>query len=159
MERYFRDFTLVTQNVDGLHQRAGSKRVFELHGSMWEARCPACDIVVEVPKTPLPSLPPLHDCETPMRPNVVQFGEPVNPQALREALKASSRSELFLVVGTSGIVHPAAELPLLARERGAKLIEINPSKTTLTPYMSLSVRGKAAEILPRFWREFLARSR
>jgi NAD-dependent deacetylase len=94
-----------------------------------------------------------------MRPNVVQFGEPVNPQALREALKASSRSELFLVVGTSGIVHPAAELPLLARERGAKLIEINPSKTTLTPYMSLSIRGKAAKILPRFWREFLARSR
>jgi NAD-dependent deacetylase len=159
MERYFKDFTLVTQNVDGLHQRAGSKRVFELHGSMWKARCSRCDTVVEIPETPLPHLPPTHDCGTPMRPYVVQFGEPVDPSALRRALKASSTAELFLVVGTSGVVFPAAELPLLARKYGAKLIEINPAETALTPHMTLSIRGKAAEILPRFWREFLARGR
>jgi NAD-dependent deacetylase len=155
MERYFEDFTLVTQNVDGLHQRAGSRRVFELHGSMWKARCPRCGEVIELLETPLPRLPPKHGCGTPMRPHVVQFGEPVDPSALREALAASSRAGLFLVVGTSAVVHPAAELPLLALERGAKVIEINPARTPLTPRVSASLRGKAAEVLPRFWREFL----
>jgi NAD-dependent deacetylase len=155
MERYFKDFTLVTQNVDGLHQRAGSKRVFELHGSMWRARCLRCRAIVELPETPLPSLPPVHWCGSPMRPHVVQFGEPVDQLALREALDASSRAELFLVVGTSGVVFPAAELPLLALERGAKVVEINPTETALTPHVTMSIHGNAGEALPKFWHEFL----
>ncbi|MEM0358789.1 MAG: NAD-dependent deacylase [Candidatus Hadarchaeales archaeon] len=157
MERYFEDFTLITQNVDGLHQRAGSRRVFELHGSMWKGRCPKCEEIVDLPETPLPELPPKHSCGTPMRPHVVQFGEPVDRLALTEGIKASSKADLFFVVGTSAVVHPAAGLPFLALESGAKVIEINPTETPLTPYVTLSLRGKAGEILPKLWREFLSK--
>lgn len=152
MERYFEDFCLVTQNVDGLHRRAGSRRVLELHGNMWKGRCPKDGAVVDLPETPLKSIPPYHDCGTPLRPHVVQFGEPIDPNVLREAVAASSRADLFLVVGTSGVVAPACHLPLIALENGAKLVEVNPNPTVLTPYMHLSLRGKAAEVLPELWR-------
>ncbi|MEM1659391.1 MAG: NAD-dependent deacylase [Candidatus Jordarchaeales archaeon] len=152
MERYFEDFCLITQNVDGLHWRAGSKHVLELHGSMWKGRCPKDGAVVDLPETPLKSIPPVHECGTPMRPHVVQFGEPIDPDVLRKAVAASRKADLFLVIGTSGVVAPASHLPLIALERGAKLIEVNPRTTVLTPYMHLSVRGKAAEVLPRIWK-------
>jgi NAD-dependent deacetylase len=156
MERYFEDFCLITQNVDGLHARAGSRKLLELHGSMWRGRCPRCGRVVGLPETPLGALPPRCPCGRALRPDVVQFGEPIDPKVLSSAFAASKRAELFLVIGTSGAVSPAAQMPLLALENGAKALEVNPNPTPLTPLVSLSIRGKAAEVLPRLWRELLS---
>ncbi len=155
MEKYFEDFYLITQNVDGLHFKAGNKKVLELHGNMWKGRCPNCGKIIDLPETPLKNLPPKCGCGTALRPHVVQFGEPIDPKILAEALAASSRAELFLVVGTSGVVFPAAQLPLLALRCGAKVVEVNPNPTNLTPYMTFSIRGKAAEVLPKLWEAFL----
>jgi len=154
MERYFEDFCLITQNVDGLHSRAGSKNILELHGNMWKGRCTRCEGIVDLSGTPLKNLPPYCACGNALRPHVVQFGEPIDPKVLNAAFIASGRAELFLVIGTSGVVSPASQMPLLALKHKAKVVEINPNPTVLTPYMSLSLRGKAAEVLPRFWREF-----
>ena len=159
MEKYFQDFSLVTQNVDGLHRRAGSQKVYELHGNMWQGRCPRCGEVVELPETPLKSLPPLHGCGTALRPNVVQFGEPLDSRVLRLAVEASKRADLFLVVGTSAVVSPACELPLLALRHGAVVVEVNRDPTPLSGLVTRSIRGKAAEVLPRLWGELLARGR
>ena len=155
MEEYFESFCLITQNVDGLHQKAGSKNVLELHGNMWKGRCTRCGRLVDLPETPLKSLPPYCVCGNALRPHVVQFGEAIDPDMLSAAFAASKRSELFLVIGTSGVVSPASQMPLIALEHGAKIVEINPTATVLTPYMSLSIRGKAAEVLPRFWKELV----
>ncbi|MHC1636241.1 MAG: Sir2 family NAD-dependent protein deacetylase [Candidatus Methanospirareceae archaeon] len=151
MESFFNNYCLITQNVDGLHKRAGSKKVLELHGNLWRGRCPKDGEIVDLPETPLRSLPPYHTCGTALRPDVVQFGEPV--KHLEEAIRESMRADLFFVIGTSGVVSPARDLPLLALKRGAKVIEINREETVLTPYVTCSFRGKAAEILPKIWKE------
>ena len=143
MERYFENFHLITQNVDGLHVRAGSKRILELHGNMWRGRCTRCGTSVELPETPLRSIPPDCDCGNPLRPSVVQFGEPIDPNVLSKAFDASRGADLFFVIGTSGVVSPAAQMPLMAFQNGAKVIEINPDPTVLTHYVTFSLRGKA----------------
>lgn len=158
MEYFFRNFCLITQNVDGLHGRAGSKRVLEMHGNMWKGRCEKDGEIVDLPETPLKSLPPYHTCGMALRPHIVQFGEPIDGVILDEAFKESMRSDLFLVVGTSGVVSPARDLPLIALREGGKVIEINRHETPLTPYVTLSIRGKAAEIVPRLWKEILRSS-
>jgi NAD-dependent deacetylase len=86
----------------------------------------------------------------------VQFGEPIDPNVLSKAFAASSGADLFLVIGTSGVVSPAAQMPLMALQNGAKVIEINPDPTLLTDHVTLSIRGKAAQVLPRFWEELRA---
>jgi NAD-dependent deacetylase len=108
-----------------------------------------------LPETPLKSLPPYCVCGYSLRPHVVQFGEPIDAKVLNAALVASRGAELFFVVGTSGVVSPASQMPLLALENRAKVIEVNPDPTVLTSDMSLSIRGKAAEALPRLWKDFL----
>jgi NAD-dependent deacetylase len=153
MEDFFDNFYLITQNVDGLHHRAGSRKVLELHGNMWKGRCPRDGEIVDLPKTPLETIPPIHSCGEALRPHVVQFGEPLEQKILEAALDLSQRAELFLVIGTSGVVSPARDLPLLAREGGAIVIEVNREPTVLTPYVTLSIRGKAAEILPKLWED------
>ena len=153
MESFFKDFWVITQNVDGLHGRAGSRRILELHGNMWKGRCPRDNELVDLPHTPLESLPPYHSCGTALRPHVVQFGEPIDLNTLKAAIEASDRAKLFLVIGTSWVVSPASKLPLRALESGATVVEINRDPTPLTPHVTLSLRGKAAEILPRFWKE------
>jgi len=158
MEGYFENFWLITQNVDGLHSRAGSKNILELHGNMWKGRCTECEKIINLPETPLKNLPPRCTCGHTLRPHVVQFGEPIDPKVLDEALVASKQAEFFLVIGTSGVVSPASQMPLLALRNNAKVIEINPNPTVLTPYMSLSIRGKAAEVLPQLWRKLLTRA-
>jgi NAD-dependent deacetylase len=153
MESFFKRFCLITQNVDGLHKRAGSRNVIELHGNMWRGRCLRDGEIVELPETPLKSIPPLHSCGEALRPHVVQFGEAVLDfdRALRETMMA----DLFFVIGTSGVVSPARDLPLIALRMGAKVVEINPEETVLTPYVTVSIRGRAAEVLPKVWREIL----
>ena len=149
-EKAFPEFTLITQNVDGLHARAGSQNLLELHGNIWKTRCPREGTVANNFEIPLRQIPPAcPNCGAVLRPHIVWFGESLDPDILRRASGASSLCDVMLVVGTSALVQPAASLPLHASEAGAKIIEINPDPTPLTPYANVSLHGKAGEILPR----------
>ena len=136
-------FLLVTQNIDGLHQRAGSKRVVELHGSIHRMRCTACRHTAPMPPDELPPRCPV--CGGLMRPDVVWFGEPLPPGAFEAAAEAFQNADVALVVGTSAVVEPAASLGRLAKYGGAYLIEVNPEATPLTPIADLSLRMGAEE--------------
>ncbi|MCZ6490546.1 MAG: NAD-dependent deacylase [Acidobacteria bacterium] len=140
-------FTLLTQNVDGLHERAGSRNVIRLHGDIWRLRCTQCGAERQDNSVPLDPFPPRCDCSSLMRPGVVWFGEPLPDAAWRRATMAASSAELFLIVGTSALVEPAASLPLLGKQNGARLVEINLDPTPLSGLAELSIRGKAAEVL------------
>ncbi|MBC7224244.1 MAG: NAD-dependent deacylase [Anaerolineae bacterium] len=152
MEQVLPEMTLITQNVDGLHQRAGSRNVLELHGSLWRARCTQEGTVTPLTDVPLPEVPPrCRHCGALLRPDVVWFGEPLDPRTLQAAMEAASRAEVMLVVGTSAVVYPAAQLPLLALENGAYLIEVNPEPTSLSPLAHERWSEPAGKALPRLW--------
>ncbi|MCC6367724.1 MAG: NAD-dependent deacylase [Bryobacterales bacterium] len=145
-------FTLITQNVDGLHARAGNSRIVCLHGDIWTLRCTACGKEEQNLQAPLPSLPPKCACGAIQRPGVVWFGEPLPPHAWLAAEKASSQCDLFLVIGTSAVVMPAGGLVYLARQSGARVIEINSEETHLSSLVDCSLRGPAGTILPELLR-------
>jgi NAD-dependent deacetylase len=147
LERRVSRFTLITQNVDGLHQRAGGGGVIELHGNITRTKCSAEDVMVEdfAPESAPPVCP---SCGAPLRPDVVWFGETLPTDALRAASEAASSCDLFFSVGTSGLVQPAASLPLEALRGGATVVEVNPDETTLTRSADYVLRGKAGEVLP-----------
>jgi NAD-dependent deacetylase len=152
MEAALVNFTLITQNVDGLHQAAGSRNVLELHGNIWRTRCTGCGRVAEDHRIPLPEIPPrCSGCGELLRPDVVWFGESLPPDALEAAWAAASRCGLMLVIGTSAIVQPAASLPLVALRNGAHLVEVNPAETPLSAHAHDVLRGPAAELLPGWW--------
>jgi len=149
MEDLFEDFLLVTQNVDRLHQRAGSRRLVELHGDLWTLRCAdACGFSDVDERHPL--LPPLPRCACGglLRPGVVWFGEALPPGALERAGRAASLAEVFLVVGTSSVVYPAAGLADLAGAAGARVFEVNPDPRSRAPGVR-ALRGPAGEVLPQ----------
>ncbi|MBI4747848.1 MAG: NAD-dependent deacylase [Acidobacteria bacterium] len=148
-EKHFPEFLLITQNVDGLHQKAGSTKLVELHGNIWRGRCAQTGDVFELPETPLPELPPRGPQGQVLRPDVVLFGEYLPPGAFEKAEQAAANCDVFLVVGTSAVVYPAAQLPMIALSYGAKVIEVNPEETELSSSVSLSLQGKAGEILPQ----------
>jgi NAD-dependent deacetylase len=149
-ETLFPDFTLITQNVDGLHARAGSRRLLELHGNIWKTRCPDEGRVAENRDVPLSPIPPrCASCGGLLRPHIVWFGEGLDQDILRQAFSACAQADVMLTVGTSALVHPAASLPFAAAESGATVIEINPDPTPLTPHADILLRGKAGEILSR----------
>lgn len=141
-------FLLATQNVDGLHAAAGSRRLVELHGSLWRVRCTACGMEAEDRRVPLPELPPRCGCGGLLRPGVVWFGESLPEPALRVAFAAGEAADVVLVVGTSSVVYPAAAIAPAARARGAFVVEVNPDETPLSRLAHTSLRGPAAEILP-----------
>ncbi|MBN1954056.1 MAG: NAD-dependent deacylase [Anaerolineae bacterium] len=152
MEAALPGFTLVTQNVDGLHQAAGSRDVLQLHGSIWDLRCPACRYETTNRQTPLPEIPPrCPECGETLRPGVVWFGEPLPAGVLQAAWEAAKNCSLVLVVGTSAVVQPAASLPLVALQNGARLVEVNVAETPLSQYAHEVLRGPAAELLPQWW--------
>ena len=140
-------FALLTQNVDGLHERAGSRNVIRLHGSIWRLRCPRCETEREDRAVPLDPFPPRCECSALLRPGVVWFGEPLPEREWAQAAQAAATADLFLVVGTSALVQPAASLPLIAKQNRARLVEINPDPTPLSDLADCVVRGKAAEVL------------
>lgn len=142
-------FALITQNVDGLHDLAGSRHVIKLHGDIWTLRCQRCGAVKSDRRVPLPEIPPRCSCGELLRPGVVWFGEALPPAAWQAAVQAAESCAVFLVVGTSAAVYPAAGLPMVAKNRGAKLIEINFEPTALTPLADYSFMGKAGELLPQ----------
>jgi NAD-dependent deacetylase len=141
-------FLLATQNVDGLHLVAGSRRLVELHGSLWRVRCVRCGSDREDRQVPLPGLPPRCACGGLLRPGVVWFGEPLSEDALEPAFAAARQAEVILVIGTSSLVYPAAALPQLGRENGAFVVEVNPEETPLSKLAAVSLRGPAALIVP-----------
>jgi len=143
----FPEFTLVTQNVDGLHQKAGSRDVIELHGSIWRARCVSCRSRYELSiSEPRPS--ECIDCGDALRPDVVLFGELLPVGAFELAAERAADCELCFVVGTSSLVYPAASLPEIAKAAGAYLCEVNPEPTPLSPLCDEVLSGKAGELLP-----------
>ncbi|HUI41064.1 MAG TPA: NAD-dependent deacylase [Terriglobia bacterium] len=142
-------FTLVTQNVDGLHERAGSRRVVKLHGDIWKVRCTGCGASSVNDEVPLPELPPRCSCGALLRPGVVWFGESLPEDEWERAVEASRGAEVFLVAGTSAAVYPAAGLAALARARGAKIAVVNPEDTPLDGLADWVLRGLAGEVLPR----------
>jgi NAD-dependent deacetylase len=151
MERECEEFILMTQNVDGLHRRAGSERTIELHGNIWQVRCTAEGSVFLNEDVPLRQIPPRCSCGAPLRPHVVWFGESLDHRLLQEARAAAERCDLMLVIGTSAVVQPAASLPPIAKDHGAYLIEVNLERTPLSPYADEVLLGSAAQVLPDLW--------
>ena len=147
----FPEFTLVTQNIDGLHQKAGSRNVVELHGNIWRARCTVCRSLHELSresKRPDACL----ECGNAVRPDVVLFGEMLPPGAFDFAAERAAECELCFVIGTSGLVYPAAGLPEIAKAAGAFVCEVNPERTPLSDLCDEVITGKAGEVLPLFGR-------
>ena len=143
----FPGFTLVTQNVDGLHQQAGSRDVIELHGSIWRARCVACGSTFEIQRDSGRPEDCIH-CGDALRPDVVLFGELLPTGAFEKAASAASTCDLCFVIGTSALVYPAAGLPEIARASGAYVCEVNPERTPLSELCDEVIEGKAGEVLP-----------
>lgn len=163
MEALFPEWTLVTQNVDGLHAAAGSRDVVELHGNLHRARCLDRGHPFPGP-LPIPSAaeqdpPPCPTCGSPLRPDVVWFGEPLPEAEVSRAWAAAERCDALLVVGTSGTVWPAAELPRVAKRAGAVVVEVNPEPSGITPLADVFLAGGAAGVLPALVRELDAASR
>lgn len=143
------DFTLVTQNVDNLHVRAGSRNVVELHGNIMRSYCLECGLFAgDTLQEPRAGIPRCEHCGGMLRPDVVWFGELLPLGAFQKAAEAAQRCDVFLCVGTSGIVYPAASIPVMARETGAYVVEINPEYTDLSPGMHETLLGPSGEILP-----------
>ncbi|MEP6870331.1 MAG: NAD-dependent deacylase [Anaerolineaceae bacterium] len=140
---------VVTQNIDNLHQLAGSRSVTEIHGNRAKVRCMNCGIRRLLVNTELGRLPPLClDCGGVLKNDTVMFGEPIPDDALRECYKQSALADIFLAVGTSAVVYPAADLPVMAKRRGAPLIEVNPHETALSDIADVIVRASAGVALP-----------
>lgn len=146
------ELTVATQNVDGLHRAAGSPDVIELHGNIMRLKClehghPFRGALREedAEEHDPPACP---ECGSPLRPDVVWFGEMLPEQAVRRAWAAAEACDVLLLVGTSGTVWPAAELPHVAREAGAHVIEVNPEHSQVTPLADVFIQGRAGEALP-----------
>ncbi|MFN3599406.1 MAG: SIR2 family NAD-dependent protein deacylase, partial [Aquificaceae bacterium] len=139
------NFFLITQNVDGLHQKAGSKRMVELHGNIWRVKCLKCFAIYYDYQSHYEKLPPTcKKCGGLIRPHVVWFGESLPEYALKRAIEKSRSCDIFVSVGTSGLVYPAAYLPFLAKESGAKVIEINPQETPISSIAHVIIREPAS---------------
>jgi NAD-dependent deacetylase len=142
------DLTLVTQNVDSLHQRAGSERVLEYHGNILRDRCTVEGVVVQRSESATTGLPRCPACGALLRPDVVWFGEAIPREPMLEAAIAADTCDVFLSVGTSSLVYPAAGLAETALRRGATVIEVNPNPTDLSDAVHFVLNGPAGRILP-----------
>lgn len=153
LQALFPHFTLVTQNVDGLHARAGSHDVVELHGNLETTLCWDEGTVVTDFSDDGQAAPRCPRCGGLLRPGVVWFGESLPKAALERAERAAASCDAFLSIGTSSLVHPAASLPVVAQRRGALLLELNPSPTPLTPLVDAALPGPAGQVLPELVRQ------
>ena len=144
----FKDVVILTQNIDGLHQRSGSTNVLELHGSIIRIKCTVCDFTDNITEN-FESLPPKCKCGSMLRPDVVWFGEPLPQNIWQSAIKEASICDVMIIVGTSLVVSPANTLPVYAKQNGAILIEVNPEKTVMSNDMTLSIQATSVGVLPK----------
>jgi NAD-dependent deacetylase len=148
MERQFEQFWLITQNVDGLHRGAGSRKLSEIHGNIWMVRCTQCRGLTENRDVPL-AIPPLCvTCGGLLRPHIVWFGESLAEEDLRRSYTALKSSDLCLIIGTSGMVYPAAGFASIAKESGAFVAEINLDSTSHTGLVDAALQGRAKDLVP-----------
>ena len=156
LESYYPEFTLITQNVDGLHRQAGSTRLIELHGNIFRTKC-SRDGRLIADTNESPDSPPLcPDCGSFLRPDVVWFGESLASGTLKKALEGVESCQVFISIGTSTLIEPAASVPFLALQKGATVIEINPQATPLTPMSHHLFRANAGDVLPDLTAEILS---
>jgi len=144
----FKDVVILTQNIDGLHQRSGSTNVLELHGSIIRIKCTVCDFTDNITEN-FELLPPKCKCGSMLRPDVVWFGEHLPQNIWQNAIKEASICDVMIIVGTSLVVSPANTLPVYAKQNGAILIEVNPEKTVMSNDMTLSIQATSVEVLPK----------
>lgn len=148
IEKKVPSFTLITQNVDGLHRMAGSQSLLELHGSIQRVRCSECSTYAETWGDDSETVPGCEECGGLLRPDVVWFGESLPRDKLERAVEAARACDVYFSIGTSGVVQPAASLAYSAKNKGAVLVEINTEPTPLTPKTDFFLHGKSGEILP-----------
>ena len=144
----FVDVTVLTQNIDGLHQKAGSKRVLELHGSIIKIKCTVCDFKTEITGE-ITEIPPKCTCGNILRPDVVWFGEALNQEIWQNAMVLANQCDLMVIAGTSLVVSPANTLPIYAKQNNAFLIEVNPKDTEMSSQMDLTIKNTSAISLPQ----------
>jgi NAD-dependent deacetylase len=148
LEKQIPAFTLITQNVDGLHRMAGSRTVYELHGNIQRVRCSECGRFAGDWEEDLESVPQCKACGGLLRPDVVWFGESLPLDQLEGAVEAARTCDVFFSIGTSAVVQPAASLAHAARNQGAMVIEINAERTSLTGKADYFLQGRSGEVLP-----------
>ena len=147
LEKYA-EVVVLTQNIDGLHQKSGSTKVLELHGSIVKIKCSVCDYKEEI-LTNISDLPPLCKCGNILRPDVVWFGESLPQDVWQNAINLASNCDLMVIAGTSLVVSPANTLPIYAKQNNATLVEINPEDTEMSGEMDITIRNTSAESLPK----------
>jgi NAD-dependent deacetylase len=153
MAGLFPEFTLITQNVDGLHARAGSLQVIELHGNIQRVKCAECGRLAERWQDDGSAVPSCLSCGGLLRPDVVWFGESLPAEALEAAVQAARSCQVFFSIGTSGLVQPAASLAYAARNRGALVVEVNAEPTPLSDKADCVLQGRAGQVLPELVRQ------
>jgi NAD-dependent deacetylase len=148
LERRIPEFWLITQNVDGLHPAAGSTKLSEIHGNIWKVRCTQCGRVERNTNVPIPLIPMCDACGGVLRPHIVWFGETLDPSDLERSHDALTSCTLLLIIGTSGVVYPAASFAPMAKAARAFVIELNLDATPQSPAVDLSLRGRAKDLVP-----------
>ena len=150
----FEEFTLATQNIDGLHRIAGSENLIELHGHINTARCLSCKTLVSLLTIPVEERPPVcSECEDSMRPHVVLFGEGLDEQDINTAFEKAENCDVCIVIGTSSVVYPASSIPQIAKRAGAFCVEINPQETDLSGMFDICIRMNATESVPKLFKD------
>ena len=148
LERHVPEFVLITQNVDGLHRRAGSQRIIELHGNIMRSKCSLEAVILEPGEDDRDVPPSCPRCGASLRPDVVWFGEMLPQEALEEAFESAQNCDLFFSIGTSSLVQPAASLPFEALRSAVAVVEINLDETPLSRHAEYALRGRVGEVLP-----------
>lgn len=148
LEQQVPDFWLITQNVDGLHRAAGSTKLSEIHGNIWKVRCTGCGAIGENREVPIRLLPHCAACSGLLRPHIVWFGESLAPEDINRSYAALEGCEVLLIVGTSGIVYPAASFAPIAKAAGAFVVEINLDPTPNSTLVDVSLQGRAKDLVP-----------
>lgn len=148
LEQRAPDYWLITQNVDGLHRQAGSTKISEIHGNIWMTRCTSCRLVREDRTVPLTILPHCGACGGLLRPHIVWFGESLAADDIQRSQDAATSCDCFLIVGTSGLVYPAASFAAIAKQAGAYVIEVNLDPTPQSTLVDVSLQGRAKDLLP-----------
>ncbi len=142
------DFWVITQNVDGLHAMAGTQHLSEIHGNIWKVRCTQCHRVTPNREVPLPYPPTCSECDGLLRPHIVWFGESLAPEDLGQSYAALQNCEILLIIGTSGVVYPAASFAPVAKDQGAFVVELNLDATPNSSLVDVSFQGRAKDLVP-----------